>query len=80
MVGGTDMNFSEMSRKAKVMKKRYPVGTRVELIEMNDPYSKLTPGEKGTVRVVDDIGTVHVNWDCGSSLGLVPGEDSFRTI
>lgn len=80
MVGGTGMNFSEMSRKAKVMNKRYPVGTRVELIEMNDPYSKLIPGEKGTVRVVDDIGTVHVNWDCGSSLGLVPGEDSFRTI
>lgn len=80
MVGETGMNFSEMSKKAKIMKERYPVGTRVELIELNDPYSKLAPGEKGTVRVVDDIGTVHVNWDCGSSLGLVPGEDFFKVI
>jgi hypothetical protein len=29
------------------------------------------------VRRIDDAGTVHVNWDCGSRLGLVPGEDSW---
>jgi hypothetical protein len=29
---------------------------------------------------VDDMGTIHMRWDCGRSLGLVPGEDSFRKL
>ena len=62
------------------LKDTYPEGTRVELISMDDPYSKLQTGEKGTVMCVDDMGTVHINWDSGSTLGLVPGEDSFKTI
>ena len=41
------------------IKEQYPPGTRVELICMNDPYSKLKPGDQGTVSFVDDIGTVH---------------------
>ena len=58
------------------LRKQYPPGTRVELVKMNDPYNtKLTPGSKGTVVNVDDIGTIHVSWDCGSSLGVVFGED-----
>ena len=60
---------------------RFPVGTRVELISMDDPYNrKLVPGCKGTVRVVDDAGTIHVDWDCGSRLGLIYGVDSCRVI
>ena len=60
----------------ELIRKEYPVGTRVELIKMDDPYTtKLIPGCKGTVRCVDDIGTIHVSWDCGSSLGIVYGED-----
>lgn len=56
-------------------------GTRVELIHMNDPYNtKLKAGEKGTVVAVDDMGTIHVRWDCGSSLGVAYGEDSCRVI
>ena len=62
------------------LKKQYPKGTRVELISMNDPYSKLKPGDKGTVSMVDDIGTVFVNWDSGSSLGVAYGEDHIRKI
>ena len=54
----------------------YPPGTRVVLIKMDDPYNKkLIPGSKGTVESVDDAGTIHVRWDCGSSLGVVYGED-----
>ena len=65
----------------EILKERYPEGTRVELISMNDPYNtKLVPGCKGTVRLVDDMGTIHVSWDCGSSLGVVYGEDSCRKI
>lgn len=61
-------------------KARYPSGTRVELISMDDPYTRLVPGDRGTVDMVDDIGTVHIKWDQGSYLGLVPGEDSFKVI
>lgn len=62
------------------IRKQYPVGCRVELIEMNDPYRKLPPGEKGTVNFVDDTGTVFVDWDCGSGLGVAYGEDRIRKI
>ena len=55
-------------------------GSRVKLICMNDPYSDLEAGTLGTVMHVDDIGTIHVAWDCGSSLGVVFGEDSCTRI
>ena len=64
----------------KQLRSYYPPGTRVMLIRMNDPYTKLQPGTKGTVTGVDDIGTIHVNWDPGSSLGIAFGEDECRKI
>lgn len=48
----------------------YLKGKRVQLIRCNDPYVNLPSGLTGTVRMVDSVGTVHVNWDNGSSLGL----------
>lgn len=63
------------------LRKEYPAGARVELVHMYDPYNtKLFSGARGTVVSVDDIGTVHVRWDCGSSLGVVYGEDCCRVI
>ncbi len=62
------------------LRREYPKGTRVELVRMEDPYSKLKPGDQGTVTGVDDIGTVFVAWDCGSGLGIVYGEDQIRRI
>ena len=47
---------------------------------MSDPYTKLKLGERGTVDFVDDTGTVFVNWDSGSALGAVLGEDIIRCI
>ena len=64
----------------KRLKEEYPAGTRVELIEMQDEDRKLSPGELGTVIGVDDIGTIHVNWDCGSSLGIAYGEDHCKKL
>lgn len=64
----------------KKLREMYPIGTRVELVSMNDPFTKLMPGEQGTVQFVDDIGTVFVNWDCGSGLGVAYGEDVIRKI
>ncbi|WP_077533152.1 DUF4314 domain-containing protein [Massiliimalia massiliensis] len=62
------------------LRRMYPTGTRIELVSMNDPYTKLVPGDQGTVEFVDDIGTIHVNWDCGSGLGVAYGEDIIRKI
>lgn len=36
----------------------YPAGMRVELVKMDDPYSKLRPGDQGTVHHVDDTATL----------------------
>ena len=55
-------------------------GNRVKLVRTSDPYTKLEPGELGTVSLIDSLGTVHVNWDSGSNLGLVPGEDDFVVV
>ena len=63
-----------------MLREKYPTGTRVELVHMDDPYTSLTTGDKGTVRFVDDIGTIHISWDCGSSLGAVYGVDIITKI
>ena len=43
-------------------------------------YTKLVPGDRGTVEFVDAIGTIQVRWDCGSGLGVAYGEDVIRKI
>lgn len=62
------------------LKKEYPEGTRVELVRMDDPYRKMDKGMRGTVRNVDDIGTIHVVWDNGLCLGVAYGEDECKKI
>ena len=63
------------------LRAEFPVGCRVELVHMNDPYNKkLKPGDQGTVRLIDDIGTIFVDWDCGSSLGAAYGEDCVKRL
>ena len=61
------------------LRERYPKGTRVELIRMDDPQAPPV-GTRGTVTAVDDIGTIHVKWDTGSSLGVAYGEDQCRVL
>jgi len=58
---------------------RYPVGTRIELVKVDDTQAPPI-GTRGTVVAVDDIGTIHVRWDNGSSLGVVLGEDLCRRV
>ncbi len=53
---------------------------RIELISTSDPYTNLRPGDLGTVDFVDDLGTIHINWDNGPQLGLVPGEDQYKIV
>lgn len=59
------------------IRKQYPVGCRVELLRMDDVQAPPI-GTKGTVRYVDDIGSLGVAWDNGSSLQVVYAEDLCR--
>jgi len=58
----------------------YPKGKRVRLEATSDPYTTLKQGDEGTVAFIDGLGTIHVDWDNGSTLGLVPGEDAFTVL
>lgn len=72
--------FQRLTKQAAKIKAAYPKGCRIECISMEDPFSPIYPGTKGTVVFVDDIGTIRMNWDNGRTLGLIPGEDSFRKL
>lgn len=70
--------FSSVERRA--LRKRYPAGCRVKLERMeNEPHAPPV-GMLGTVMNVDDMGTIHVNWDNGSGLGVVYGVDRCRRV
>ena len=75
------MNEYERRRRiAESTKKLYPPGTRIELINMKDPYAPVTSGTRGTVKFVDSMGTIFPEWDNNRTIGIVPGEDSFRKL
>ena len=79
--GECNMNRFEAERRfAKRMKENYPPGIRIMLLQMGDDPRPIEPNTRGTVKAVDDIGTLHCAFDNGRSLGIVPGEDSFRRI
>ena len=61
------------------IKDSYPVGTRVELLQMDDPQAPPI-GTHGTVIGVDDIGSIMVDWDNGSSLSVAYGEDRCKVV
>ena len=63
----------------ETLRRYYPIGTRVELMEMND--SQAPPiGMLGTVIGIDDIGSIMVRWDNGCGLSVVYGEDRVRIV
>jgi len=73
------MNFPSREQVENI-RRRYPPGTRIELLNMEDPYSPVPPGTKGTVKGVDDAGSILMKWDNGRTLSLIPGEDAFRKL
>ena len=61
------------------VRREYPAGTRVELLRMEDIQAPPI-GTRGTVRGVDDTGSLLMRWDNGSSLNVVYGEDLVRKL
>ena len=66
-------------RNIQFLKDLYPAGTRAKLVEMNDIQAPPI-GTLGTVMYVDDIGTIHIKWDNGSTLGAAYPEDRVSKI
>lgn len=61
------------------LRKEYPAGTRIELLEMDD-FQAPPIGTQGTVTGVDDTGSLLVSWDNGSGLNVICGVDRVRKI
>ena len=61
------------------IRREYPAGTRVELVRMDDVQAP-PAGTKGTVKGVDDTGSLLMRWDNGSDLNVVYGEDVVKKI
>ena len=78
---GTMKSMNQYDRSfAERIRKQYPVGTKIILDEMNDPFRKdMVSGLRGIVDHVDDAAQIHCIWQNGSSLALIPGEDQFHT-
>lgn len=51
-------------------------GKRIRLFEMNDPHP-VPPHTAGTIKFVDDMKQIHVNWENGRTLAVIPEVDSF---
>ena len=72
---------TNMDRKmVNFIKEQYPPGTRIRLNSMEDPYAPVPPGTEGEVDHVDDAGQLHMKWENGRTLALIPGEDSFTVL
>jgi hypothetical protein len=61
------------------LRKQYPIGCVVKLISMDDSFAP-KEGTLGKVFHIDDTGTIHINWDNGSTLGVVFGVDKIERI
>lgn len=62
------------------LKKEYPAGCRIVLDDMDDPFVKIPVGTQGTVKWVDDAGSITPVWDSGGSLSIVYGVDQCHKI
>lgn len=65
-------------KQVEQLRNRYPKGTRLCLDSMDE--AGMPPGLQGAVEFVDDAGQIHMHWENGRSLALIPGEDSFHRV
>ena len=74
------MNRSPNHETVERLRRDYPAGCRIVLDYMDDSYTKIPVGAQATVIGVDDIGSVMVHWDLGSSLNVCYGADRAHKI
>lgn len=68
-----------MKDRVDLLRKQYPKGTKIELLEMDDVQAPPV-GTVGTVQGVDDLGSLLVRWENGSSLSVIDGVDRVKKI
>ena len=68
-----------IDKELTALRKKYPTGTIVKLISMNDVQSPPV-GTIGEVTLIDDMGSIHVNWQNGSTLALIPDVDLWEIL
>lgn len=51
--------------------KKYPIGSKVKLLHMNDPYAPPI-GSIGIVKGVDDLGSILIQWEDHGRLNILP--------
>ena len=66
-------------KNAEKIRNQYPVGTRIELVAMDDPQAPM-PGTRGPVKGVDSAGDLLMRWDTGSGLKLIVDVDKFMRV
>ena len=62
------------------LREEYPVGCRIVLDAMDDPWTKIPIGTQGVCRGVDDAGSIMCSWDCHSSLSVAYGADRAHRV
>lgn len=65
-------------KKVEQLRRQYPEGTKLCLDFMDE--AGMPAGLRGTVSFVDDAGQIHMHWENGRSLALVPGVDTFHKV
>lgn len=71
--------FGVTQKELERLRQQYPKGTRLKLISMEDPQG-VPEDTVGEVELVDDIGQIHVRWETGSGLALIPEVDRFQKV
>lgn len=75
-----ELDFNQRDTMFDNLLSKYPVGSRIELESTIEDIHPIEVGTKGTIKAVDDLGTIHVLFDNGRLLGVIPQEDNFRLL
>ena len=73
------MSFGISQETLSRLRQEYPKGARVEMLKMDDPQAPPI-GTRGTVRGVDDTGSIMVRWDTGSGLHVLYEVDACKIV
>ena len=73
-------NYMKNQNQLSKYREEYPTGTRIVLLHMTEDPMPIPDNSRGTVQYVDDAAQIHVKWDNGRGLAVVPGVDRFRKL